>query len=103
MAQVPNGTQYGDSPHVLAMAARNRATLCRINRPTLPHSRHCAAQADKQISPHQPLEAPIPPDSGGKLSTSQEPNHQAKSGFKPDVRPQMLAAPTQAGANGQGR
>jgi hypothetical protein len=87
MAQVPSYTQYGDSPPELAMAARNRATLCRINRPTLSHLRHCAAQADGQISPHQPLEAPIPPDSGGELSTSQQLNHQAKSRFLPHRRP----------------
>ena len=44
MAQVPSRTQYGDSAPELAMAARNRATLCRTNQPTLTKSRHCAAQ-----------------------------------------------------------
>jgi hypothetical protein len=81
MAQVPSRTQYGDRSPELAMAARNRATLCRINQPTLSHSRHCAAQAGKQTSPYERLESPIPPELGGKVSTSQQPNHQAKSRF----------------------
>ena len=87
MAQVPSRTQYGDSPHELAMAARNRATLCHINQPTLSHLRHCAAQAGGPISPQQASEAPNPPDSGGELSTSQQANHQTKSRFPPHRRP----------------